>query len=114
MFGLRPKSADGFLGSAPAPEPTPVAETFAQATARAAREHTAKQLQAAGENAGRGVDVFNRLRDVEKFGVRLAVLLDSHNPALASEIRGLVAESIRSGIACPKSKWWQGLGLPGF
>jgi hypothetical protein len=114
VFGLRSKSADGFLGAAPAPEPTPTAETFAQATARAAREATAKQLAAASANASLGVDVFNRLRDVEKLGVRLALLFDGHNPALANEIRGLVAESIRSGIACPKSKWWQGLGLPGF
>ena len=90
-------------------------ETFDETTARQAREHTQRQLTRAAENAALGVDSFNRLRDVEKFGVRLALLFDSRDPAVASEIRALVAESIRHGLACPRTAdWSRGLGLPGF
>jgi len=116
MFGLRSKSADGFLGSAPAPETQsrPATESFNEATARLAREHTQRQLEQSAQNAALGVDAFNRLRDVEKFGVKLALLFDGHDPALASGIRALVAESIKTGLVCPRCKWWAELGVPGF
>ena len=112
MFGrrLESKSADGFLGN-PAPEPQPV--TFDQAMATKAQSESAARLQAAGENAAMGVDRWNQLTEPQRLMVRLALLFDGCDPALAKEIRSMAGESIRTGLA-PVAGWWRGLDVPGF
>ena len=112
MFGrrLESKSADGFLGNPP-PETQPV--TFDQAMATRAQSESAARLQAAGANAALGVDQWNQLTEPQRLMVRLALLFDGRDPALAKEIRTMAGEAIRTGLA-PVAGWHRGLGLPGF
>jgi hypothetical protein len=91
-------------------------ETFGEATARAAREHTARQLEAAASNAALGTDQWTQLPDSARLLIRLAMLFEGHSSAvagLAPKLRELAAESIKTGLVA-RPQWWVGLGLPGF
>jgi hypothetical protein len=107
MFGrrLESKSADGFLGN-PAPEPQPV--TFDQAMASKAQSESAARLQAAGANAAMGADAWNRLNDSQRLALRLSLALAERDPDLAATLRALAAESVKTGLSCPRCEWWGG------
>ena len=106
MFGKAAATAATSAASPPPPE-----ESFEQATARQAREHSAKQLQAAGASAAMGADAWNRLNDSQRLALRLSLALAERDPDLAATLRALAAESVKTGLSCPRCEWWHGLGI---